>query len=120
MATFSFDMVRGDTRTITITASNPDSTPYVLTGKTVRFTAKRKITDADTDAVISKVSGSGITVMSNPNDNKAVIAILPADTDFITNKIRLMCDVQIKDGSNVYTVATGTLTINPDVTRTTT
>lgn len=107
-------MTRGDTKYLHVRIANADG-PLDLTGKTLRFTAKRSHSNTDAEAVTSKVSGDGIELMEETG--MAEIALDPADTrDLPARLVRLVYDVQLKSGSEVFTVAAGTLTVNPDVT----
>lgn len=123
------EITRGDGRTLTITATYPEAipgqniaagNPYPLTGKTIWFTAKRRISDADADAVISKKTGAGIEVLAGQT-NKARITINATDTDDLPDQtVTLACDVQVKEpGKDPWTVAEGRLRVRPDVTRAT-
>lgn len=112
-------ITRGDDATLTVTVTDPAGAPFALDGKTLWFTAKRKYSDPDEAAVIAKKSGEGIELLGDPG--KAVVAINAADTANLPNReTTLVCDVQLLDGTKVRTVARDTLTVEPDVTRTTT
>lgn len=116
MADFDVSISRGDKRTLTITTTNPaDDTPYSLTGKTVWFTAKRSKQDLDAAALIAKSTAGGINVMGSPNEHKAVVTIDSADTASFKRDTVLLCDVQVKDGTDVFTVAEGVLRVKLDV-----
>lgn len=116
MADFSLTMKRGDTRTLTITATAPDASNYSLVGKTVRFMGKRKLIDPDTSAVLNKsTGGNGITVLGSPNQHKATISIDADDTETLSKDTTLACEVQVVDGTNVYTVAEGKMKVKLDV-----
>jgi hypothetical protein len=107
-------MTRGDTAylDITITHPNPGAT---LDGCTLKFTAKREFTDAQDAAVIKKDTSDGITVTG---DLTATVKILPADTsDLEADTVVLQYDVELTDATpDTFTVDSGTLTVNPDVT----
>jgi hypothetical protein len=100
-------MYRGDDRVLDITASE------TLTGSTLRFTAKQRRTD--TEAVIEKSTGDGITIGSPATT--ASIAIDAADTEDLEPTV-LFWDIEVTDVTGkVHTVATGRLEIHADVTR---
>ncbi len=110
---------RGDAATITVTVVDGNLAALDLTGKTLRFTAKRSVKDAQAAAVLAKVTGSGIThqTQSGATLGKADVAILPADTSGLpAHPTTLVYDVQLTDGTNPYTTETGTLSILPDTT----
>ncbi len=122
-------MARGDTHTIKITATFPEAIPeqsiaagasFPLSGKTVYFTAKRSYQDTDdTIVVFKKTTTSGITVRANPNQHIADVAIAKVDTESLYGGTTLYCDCRVKDGTNIWTVAKGTITITDNATRTT-
>jgi len=93
-----------------------------LAGVDLWFTAKENAYDADIDSVIQKTIGSGITVV-NESEGIVTIEISHADTQSIRARylgIALPWDVQLRDAiGNIQTVATGTLTIDPDITHST-
>lgn len=84
----------------------------------VRFTVKRKRSDADADAITQKSLGSGITVAAGTNEVKITVppagtAAWPADTP------RLYYDVQVTEGDgNSWTSQRGFLVRVEDVTDT--
>lgn len=123
---FSFEIFRGDDRTIEVVAYQPGGiTPQNITGWTLWFTAKLAILDDDVDAVFQhKTGGLGITLTDAAN-GEASIAIAAASTDTlmasgIATSVDLFCDLQGKDGSgSVATLATGMLTVLAEITRVT-
>ena len=112
----NFTMTRMDDVSLSGTATLSGS-PYALGGCSLWFTAKRKYTDADSAAIFQKSIGSGITV-TNPTQGLFVIEIAPADTTAVEKvKTILVWDLQLRDSSGkTYTIASGNLIINPDVT----
>ena len=109
-----FTMKRGDTLPINHTVTDGGAAVN-LTGKSLRFMAKRSVADADSAAVITKTIGSGITV-TNPTGGLAQTLISPADTTGLPAIAQLLqWDLQMVDGSNVYTLESGTLLVSPDV-----
>jgi hypothetical protein len=113
----NFSMTRGDSVSWAGTATL-SSSPYDLTGILgMSFTAKNKTTDTDANAVFKKTIGDGITVTSAAQ-GLFTVAILPADTASVSKvKTILVWDLEVVDsGGNVYTLNSGNLVINPDVT----
>lgn len=103
---------QGDTYYLTLTLSSGS-----LTGSTVRFVAKRKITDTDASAVITKVSTS-VSQIEILTSTTAKITILPADTASldIKSSLTLYYDVQVTTSTGVVdTVETGSFTIEKDI-----
>lgn len=113
----NFTMTRGDTVQFSVVVTL-DDVAYDLTDCSLWFTAKYKYTDDDDDAVFQKTLGDGITVTSAPQ-GLAAIVISPTDTDALSLiKTVLFWDLQLVDDSgNVYTIASGNLIVNPDVTQ---
>jgi hypothetical protein len=113
----NFTMTRGDSATFSGTVTLGGD-PYDLSGAAhMWFTAKNKYVDSDEDAVFQKTLDDGITVVS-PTAGLYSVAIVPADTEDVPKaKTILVWDVQIEDSEgNIYTMASGKLVINPDVT----
>ena len=93
-----------------------DGSPYNLTGTTMKMTAKWSHSDSDANALFQKTIGDGITYTDAAN-GQAQIILAPADTISLPPQIVvLQYDVELTDGSSVYTVARGDLAVLPDVT----
>lgn len=90
-----------------------------LTGKTLEFTAKRRSTDADADALIHKTSavGEGIDITDAPN-GEFTVTLDPADTDAFNQytEYKLEYDIMLIDGVNPYQLVRGILTLLGSVT----
>ncbi len=111
MATLT--ITRGDSERL-----NAVITPYTA-ASSLRFMAKRKLKDADADAIIDKSLGSGITVTIVGDENtpaEAQITINPSDTQVLPNKreppVVLLYD--LVDGAN-HTLDTGEIIVEPEV-----
>lgn len=118
---FTFTIFRGDDRSITIAALQADGvTAQNITGWALWFTGKLAIADADVAAVFQRtVAGGGITI-TNAVGGLATVTLVPANTDSLTQDTTLFCDLQGKDGSGkIYTLATGKLVVQAEVTRST-
>lgn len=90
-----------------------------FTGKTIRFTAKKDLKELDATAAISKSTLSGIAIDSS---TQATITIQPSDTgskEIDGEELVLDADIQMAsaDGTQVYTLASGKVTIEADVSR---
>lgn len=119
MSDFAITAKRGDTIDLEVAVTRNDAA-VDLTGADCWFTAKRRLSDADADALIQKTLGSGITVIGNAADGNLLVTIDPEDTDSLTRQTVLYCDVQLLEADGrVTTVASGTLTVELDVTRST-
>lgn len=105
---------QGDDETLSITVTNPDGTPYNLTGLPLRFVAKRSLLLRDDQGEIVKTIGSGITV-TNAAGGLAEVAIAGSDTRAINAPAFLYWDLQIKQGGKNYTLAKGRVPVLADV-----
>jgi len=109
-----FSMKRGDTFLIDHTITSGGAA-FDLTGKSLRFVAKRSVADADSAAVIVHTIGAGI-VVTNATGGLARTTISPADTTGLPALAQALAwELQLTDGSNVYSVDAGTLLVSPDV-----
>lgn len=110
-------MVRGDTLIFDVAVVDKAGAPVNITGKTLIFTVKARYSDADNAAIAQKKTpSSGITI-TNGAGGLATVTLQPADTRNLTDQWQtLVWDLQLVDGTNVYTVASGTLQVTPDVT----
>lgn len=108
------ELIRGDSRTITIPITNPDGTAKNLTGCTVYFTVnatKEPVSDAS--AVIAKST----TSFASPTTGIATISLTNADTQNITPG-SYYYDVQLKDASgNISSEEQDRCVVKPDTTR---
>lgn len=74
-------IVIGCDNVIELTFVDTNGDPISMTGERIRFVLNRDIKDPP---VITKDSDNGpteIEILAAPNDNKALVKILPADTD---------------------------------------
>ena len=111
----SLEIIRGDDTTISATITNQDDEAVNLAGATVFFTVKRRKTDTDLEAVITKEVTSHTTPASGETD----IELTNEDTD-IRPGIYLY-DLQVKDNDDrIISINYGTLRIITDITRRTT
>ena len=102
--TTQLSMTRGDDVTFDVDVVDEDGAPVDITGFTdLWFTAKRRISDADEDAVISKSLGLGVEFDDTIN-SRANVTIEDTDTNDLSDRqVRLLWDVQASDGA-VYRV----------------
>lgn len=108
----------GDSETLSIPLTRNDGSEFAPGEEyALIFTAKYVGTDPDTDAVIQKASGAGITVTGST----AVVSLVPDDTIEESDRT-LVFDVQAQHvtTAEVRTVAAGSLTLVRDITRETT
>lgn len=113
----NLSMTRGDSKTLLITIGGLG--PTGLTGYTGTLTAKRSVADLDNAAVVQKAASVKVTG-SDTVDGIFQVDVAPADTSALADTpVRLYYDFQIKDSlGTTTTVASGYLTVSPDITRT--
>lgn len=113
-------MMRGDTKTLTVTLTDADEEPLDLDLLSdITFTAKLHYDDtADTSTTIVKTLGDGITPVDPPSDGVCTITIDPADTEDFAYSYRLMWDIEVIGDyeQDVRTVARGYLYVYRDIT----
>ncbi len=116
MATVNLAMYRGDTALFPFAVSD-SAGAYNIAGASFWFTAKRTPCDIDASAVFQKTLASGITI-TNPAAGLGQVELAESDTSGLPcSRTVLFYDLQMKTTtSKVYTLASGTLTVNPDVT----
>lgn len=109
--TYNFNYYRGDTSQFVIRPKTANGSAFDLAGYTAIFT-------------IANVRGSGGTQYSNA---QGITAVVNATTDIVTCTInpaggRLLAqgsytyDVQISNGTQVYTLLTGGILVEDDIT----
>ncbi len=117
---FSVEMMRGDSRSLTIQAKQPNSNnPQDITGWSLWCTGKTNLRQADADAMFQKtLAAGGITITNGPL-GVAKVKLDPADTAGASApSTQIYCDVQGRDVlGDVVTLASGTILIHADVTR---
>lgn len=118
MSTINISCFRGDTKTWAVTVTQ-DESPIDLTGATLTMSARRSF--AETGYVFQRTSapGGGITIDPDQvtNRGKAVIKLATSSTSSLPpDETVLRYDIQVvtADGDQ-WTVASGTLTVTPDV-----
>ncbi len=116
---------------VTDATTNPETTtPLILTGATIRMTAKTNIDDSDADAVFQATTASEITI-TNDVLGEYTVKLPPSLTSGLDmgddGQLELFFDVQIDLGAtngqyvsgDVVTVSSGILSIGIDRTLTT-
>lgn len=111
---------RGDTIVLAVgPVIRGDGTVQDITGHSLRFTAKERLSDADGAAVISGSTVGGEVEITDGPGGLAVVRIPPAQTDGFAADRTLLWDLQISDpGGVVKTLDSGKLIVTRDVTRT--
>jgi hypothetical protein len=116
---FTFQMWRGDTEVFDA-AITVAGVAVNITGCSLKFTAKRSLQDADSDAVFQLDTPTEIVITNGPL-GLCTINVASLNTSSLLVPTLCYCDLQLVDTlGNVSTTATGTLLIKVDVTRTNT
>lgn len=96
-------LYRGNNRTVQITVKQSDETAYNLTGCTITMYVKKKVTDLDSEAIITK-SGT----LTDASNGIAEFYLVPADTNDATelkDNTPYLCDFEVTTaGGLLYTV----------------
>lgn len=110
----NLEMYRGDTYPFRVEVTNAGS-PVNLSGCTFTMTGKYDITDTDGNAVFS-ISSPTYIIITDATEGILSITIPPSATSSLPPRtVMLYYDIQMIDGTNVYTISSGFLTIYPDV-----
>lgn len=117
-STFNHTIYRGDTPSFTLTFTRA-GTAFDIGGASVWFTAKRKVTDADADAVFQKTIGDGVTLTALGAGGIATATLAEADTESLPDhEVALEVDVQLLEADGTKTTTSrGVLRVRPDVSR---
>jgi len=86
-------VIRGSSKTLRVTVQDSSETPIDISGSTVFFSAKEKV--SDTVALISKNSTNPAEIaLTDPTNGVAEIYLVPSDTQSLDSG-RLLYDVWI-------------------------
>lgn len=110
-----FEMISGDTATITVTVDDGAGGVVDLTGATVTFAMSKDKPGSrfNATAKITKTVGDGVT-LTDPTNGVMTVALDAADTDDLSGRYHY--EIEVTDtSSNVATVTTGIITIKPDL-----
>jgi hypothetical protein len=109
-------MVRGDTRTFTVTTTNPDGSPYNLASCDMWFSVRTAY--GAPGYVFQKTTGGGGITTPTPTNGIALVEVDNGDTTGLP-LVETSCvfDVQLKatDGS-IFTLNRGEFIVQPEVT----
>lgn len=106
------------TSNLYITVSKEDLTRIDLTGATVTFTVKKRISDDDSYAVIKKVSPASLSI-ADPTMGLIKVVITAAETSVFPDwYYDYIYDLKVKDSlSKTITTSCGTLGVYPTATK---
>ena len=109
---FKLNEMRGDTIKLQITVTRGGEA-LNLTGATFKFTARKWKSGS---ALIEKDNTA--FAVASPASGVAILTIDPADTESITEDVKLYCDVEMTESDGVVTtVAEGTIDLKYDISR---
>lgn len=107
-ATYNFNYYQGDTYSFTVLPKNSDGTPFDLDEYTAIFTVATERGTGGTEYVCTATIDA---------TNATVTCVIPHTTGKTFNAtIEHVYDVQITKGAEVYTLITGTITIQREIT----
>jgi hypothetical protein len=98
----------------------PGSVPVDIAGYTITFTAKYEFPDSDNRAVsqLDNLTLGGVVILTANPGKFSVTMPASATRGFADSPIVLLYDVQAQDpAGRVSTIDLGTITVSPDVTR---
>lgn len=110
MSIIILKIIRGDTASIPVTITDLNDDPVNLTGSSVFFTVKRKKSDDDEDALISKK----IIAHSEPLLGKTIVELSADDTDIIAGNYYY--DLQVVSGEDVLSTQPEIIKVIQDIT----
>ena len=117
----NISITRGDTYVETWACKQSDGVSILdLTGAKLWFTIKTASTVADGSATLQLSSpASGIVLSGTPTDGTATMTMTAVQTAALTPQ-SYVYDIQVKLSSGtIWTLASGTLTVNSDITQAT-
>ncbi|WP_078548636.1 hypothetical protein [Litchfieldia alkalitelluris] len=100
----SFTMIAGDTKNITVNVTNDSGTALNLSGATIKWVMKKRVTSTENDLLKTDITIVG--------DGVIQIKLVPIDTVSLRGTFYHECEVTDQYG-NVSTIFTGNITINP-------
>jgi hypothetical protein len=117
MAATDIEMYRGDDKAITLTFKDSAGSAVNITGYSIFFTVKNKLSynddPDDSDAIISSI----VTSHTYATSGTSVLTISNSQTSSVTPG-KYIYDIQLKDGGgNILTVVAGAFILDADVTR---
>lgn len=113
----SLDIGTDQAYDVTVYTSEAATTVREITGWALSFMIKRKATDADGSALVTKTTGDGISISGtfnadpDTNTQKATVSVADTDTDGLTPGV---CHWELKrtDAGSEARIAYGPLTLN--------
>ena len=105
-------ITRGDTVIHRVTVLNTDSSVKDITGATVRYTIRERLTGET--QILQKTVGAGVQ-LTTPLSGILDVTLDPADTAVLVPGRPYSYDCEVTHGGQVSTVQTGSMTVVKDV-----
>lgn len=112
-ARYNIDLVRGDSKTYTLTFTDNSGAPINISTWIIYYTVKEYQEQPDADAAIRKT----ITIHTDPTHGISDIVLENADTQELKAPQCYWHDIQINIAGKINTVAFGQLNVIADITR---
>jgi hypothetical protein len=117
MASTDIEMYRGDDKTLTLTFKDSTGTTINITGYSIFFTVKDKLSYTDDSSDSDSIISSLVTSHTHATSGISELTILNSQTSTVTPG-KYIYDIQLKDSSSkILTVVAGAFIMNADVTR---
>lgn len=108
----NISVIRGDDVTLTMTFRDSDGNAIDITGGTVFFTVKKRLSQTDAQAAIQKE----VTSHSDPTNGQTRVALSKTDTDITPGVYKY--DFQLRTaGGSIQSSSAGRFTVKRDVTQ---
>jgi hypothetical protein len=104
----NFSMTAGDSKNVVITVSNDEGIALNLTGASVKWALKKRVTSTENE--LYKTNTDGITITDAAN-GVITIKLVPVDTTTLNGTYHHECEVTDANG-NVSTVTVGSASIS--------
>lgn len=121
--TLDYDLGTDQDYAFTVYTSDAQTAIREITGWALSFLVKRRATDADGDALVTKTTGSGISISGTynsapaTNTQKATVSIADTDTDSLPAGV-YRWELKRTDAGSEARIAYGAITFNQTVHRT--
>ena len=99
-------LVRGDDQDVGVTVTNPDSTPYILSGCALTFTAQQSAANA------TPILSLGANIY-DPENGLAKFTFIPSDTTNIDDQSHAFTIRLSSSGGKITTLMNGCFTVVP-------
>lgn len=98
MKDYEIEVVRQNTRSLTINVLDSDGTIVDLSGFAMLMTVKKQAEDTDANAIIGPITAT----ITSPTTGIGIIDLTSVHTDVVAREY--IYDIQIDDGTNRFTI----------------